>query len=127
MDDFIYRVRPWVITLVLHNWPIMVYCLLIPPLALRAYLRPSRSALLALYGTSLLALGFEYQKHAPAVVRGTTSYLFEIHPEVRALSLLVLLDLLPAAVQLLGAAMIAVAVVRTIRFRRPSEAAFSDD
>jgi hypothetical protein len=83
MDEFLYRARPWANTLVAHNWPVMVCLVLIVLFAVRAYLRPTRSDVLALYGFSILALGFEYYKHARSAVASTVAYLLMANPDQR--------------------------------------------
>ena len=113
MDDFLFRARPWAITLVLHNWPLIVYSALVPLAALRAYLRPTRRALLLLYGLAILALAYEYQKHGVGVARETASYLFsaEANPELRRASQLVLTGVLPLATHLVGLALLVLSAV----------------
>jgi hypothetical protein len=99
MDDFLYRARPWAITLLLHNWPVMLAGALAVPVAVRAYLRPTRRILLVLYGLLGLAFAFEYQKHLAPALRDTARYLFsaEVNPGPRAVSQFVVADLAPAA------------------------------
>jgi hypothetical protein len=115
MDDFEQRIRPWAITLVLHNWPIMVYSLLIPWAAVRAYLRPARSRILLLYGLLILAVTFEYQKHGLTPVHNTITYLFALNPAAREASYLVLLEWLPPAGHILGGALLVLSVVLSPR------------
>jgi hypothetical protein len=104
MDDFLSRASPWAITLVLHNFPAMIYAVLIVWLATRAYLRPSRRSLLLLYGTCVLLFAFEYVKHGTGVARETTNYLFgRPHNLVmRNASQFLALQVLPVAFHILG-------------------------
>lgn len=108
MEDFLFRAKPWAITLVLHNWPVMVTTPLIIWVAVRTYLWPSRRLLEVLYGLLLLTIAFEYQKHGLRVARRTTSYLFspEANPDMRWFSQLVFLDVLPLVLPLAGIVLI---------------------
>jgi hypothetical protein len=103
--DFLYRAEPWARTLVQHNWPIFLLSVLVILTGIQAYWRPSRPALLRLYGCLVLALAFEYQKHLVPVMVETTDYLFseDTNPAVRSLSQLVLVDALPLAIYAWGA------------------------
>ncbi|MGI5835726.1 MAG: hypothetical protein ACOX87_04430 [Chloroflexota bacterium] len=107
MDDFHHRIPPWAITLTLHNWPIMLYSVFGVWAAIRAYLQPNRPALLLLYGFLTLAFAFEYQKHGLEPVRGTLDYVFARLPDWRNAGYLILLDILPIALHLLGFAFLA--------------------
>ena len=113
MEDFLYRVRPWAITLVLHNWPIIIVSAAVPLAALLAYLRPTRRRLLVLYGLIVLAFAFEYQKHGVGVVESTTDYLFSeyANPAARHVSQLVLARALPWMLDGLGLALLLVAAL----------------
>jgi hypothetical protein len=113
MEDLLYRAKPWAITLVWHNWPIMLYAALIVWAALRAYRRPSRPALLFLYGFIVLALAFEYQKHGLPEARITIDYLFSLqfNPGPRHVSHLILVDLTPVAIHLIGFAFLILSIV----------------
>jgi hypothetical protein len=112
MDEFLYRARPWVVTLIAHNWPIMLYAVLTPWAAIYAYLRPSRRRLSLVYGLVVLACVFEYQKHAIPVLRDTTDYLFslETNPGMRRVSQFTLLDVAPVAAYGLGLVLVAAAL-----------------
>jgi hypothetical protein len=113
MDDFLYRARPWAITLVLHNWPLILYAAAIPFAALLAYLQPTRRRLLILYGLLVLAVAFEYQKHGMTVAQSTTDYLFSeyANPTARHISQLVLVQTLPVLLHLLGLALLLVSAL----------------
>ena len=113
MDDFLYRAKPWAITLVLHNWPIILYSAAIPIAALLAYLRPTRRRLLLLFGLLVLALAFEYQKHGVGVVESTIGYLFSeyANPAARRISRLVLVQALPWLLHALGLALLLAAAL----------------
>lgn len=113
MDDFVYRFRPWAITLVLHNWPIMLCSAFVLWAAIRAYQWPSRHAVLRLYGGIMLGAAFEYQKHGVPALVSTLSYLvsLETNPEARALSYLILVDILPIELYLLGVVLLAFSLV----------------
>jgi hypothetical protein len=113
MTEFLYRARPWAITLVEHNWPILLYGLVIAVAAVWAYARPGRRVLLVLYGALGLAFAFEYQKHIAPVLVGTAHYLFsvEVNPGPRALSQFILGDLLPIVFHGLAIAFLVVAAV----------------
>ncbi len=104
MDDFLYRAKPWALTLVLHNWPIILYSAAALLAALLAYSRPTRSRLLLLYGLAVLALAFEYQKHGVPVLHGTIDYLFseEANPAARRIFHLALTQALPWLLHVLG-------------------------
>jgi hypothetical protein len=104
MDDFLYRATPWAITLVLHNWPVMAYAALFPYLALRAYLRPTRRALLCLYGLLMLVFAYEYDKHGTRIAWDTLTYLFsrEHNPVPRYASLVVALRIMPVVLHAFG-------------------------
>jgi hypothetical protein len=104
MDGCLYRARPWAITLVLHNWPVMLYAVGIACAAVNAYLAPNRRRLLLLFGLLTLAFAFEYEKHAVPALRGTTNYLFslEFNPAPRRASQVILLDLAPIAAHAFG-------------------------
>lgn len=115
MEDFLYRARPWVVTLVQHNWPIMIYSVALVWAALRAYLHPSRTSLLLLYGVAMLALAFEYQKHVSNVVENTLDYLFKRNPGALAAGQALLLDALPVALHLMGLALVVLSLARTWR------------
>lgn len=112
LEEFFYRAQPWAATLVLHNWPIMLYGGLSLWVAIHAFLRPTRWALLALYGLLVLSVAFEYQKHGTRILRGTTSYLLDIEGNARMLwiSQLILLDVLPVTFHLLGLALLIAAI-----------------
>jgi hypothetical protein len=86
--------------------------------AVRAYLLSNRPALLLLYGFVLLAGTFEYQKHGVPVLRGTTDYLFEIRPALRASVQFILLDAFPPALYLLGSVFVLLGV-KPGGFRNP--------
>lgn len=111
MADFDQRITPWAITLVMHNWPIMIYSIAVPWAAVRAFLRPSRPALLLLYGLLTLALAFEYQKHGLVTVLITTEYVFALLPAWRDLSQQLLLGALPVAAHLLGGMMVVLSLL----------------
>ncbi len=125
LEDFLYRARPWSITLVLHNWPIMLYSIAILGLAVRTYLRPSRRSLLALYGLWILALAYEYEKHGVSTAIETASYLFSAsaNPELRRLSQFVLLYALPSASRVVGIALLLLSVVLPARLDRRTDTA----
>ena len=117
MEEFTFRVAPWLEVLWLHNWPIMLCSVLIVGTAFRAYLEPSRPVLLFLYGLLILAAAFEYEKHALVAVGGTIDYLLApntntaLHRSVRW----AFLDLLPLAGYLLGALLTFLSVLSTRR------------
>jgi len=110
MDEIVYRAQPWAINLFLHNWPVMLYSVLVLWAGARAYLRPSRPAVLLLYGALVLVLAFEYAKHGLVVVRDTTAYLF-VDPPLRQMSQFFLIDVLPLAIYALGIALVFISVV----------------
>jgi hypothetical protein len=113
MSEFLERAQPWVITLVLHNWPVMLYSLVAVFAAIRAYVSPNRHTILFLYGAIILVLVYEYEKHGRATVLDTTSYLFsqEVNPVARDLSQQLLLTVAPVTIRLIGFAMIVGSVV----------------
>lgn len=127
MDDFIYRATPWAITLILHNWLILLCSVLIVWAAARAFLRPTRRALLLLYGLLLLAGAFEYEKHGVEVARGTTGYLFSVehNPALRSLSRAFFVEVLPPALYATSATLLGLAMAPGIwaglkRWQRPT-------
>jgi uncharacterized membrane protein YqhA len=75
VNDFLWRFIPWLVTLVQHNWPVILGVPLIIWAAIYAYLSPSRPRLLALYGFAVLTLTYEYQKHLAEVLVRTINYL----------------------------------------------------
>lgn len=113
MEDFVYRARPWAITLARHNWPLVVYGTAFLWAAVRVYRRPSRRGLLYLFGFLSLIVAFEYQKHGVRVANQTTSYLFSTYanPSLRRLSKLILVDAMPVALYLIGCSMLILAMV----------------
>jgi hypothetical protein len=113
IDDIVYRARPWLVTLVLHNWPVLLYAAAIPWVAIYALWRPGRRPLLLLYGLATLALAFEYEKHGLSVMRETTSYLFPLSSAsaVRRVSQMLLLDVMPLAMRVAGAALVLLAAI----------------
>ncbi len=104
MEEFLYRARPWAVTFIAHNWPVLVYALTIPWAALHAFLRPSRRTLLFLYSLLLLTFAFEFEKHGVRIMLDTTNYLFsvETNPAPRFLSQWLLAEVAPTAAHLLG-------------------------
>ena len=132
MEEFLDRAVPWAITLVLHNWPVMLYTLIAAVTAVRAYIDPSRPILLFLYGTILLIIAYEYEKHGRGAIIGTTDYLFslEVNHHLRAGSQWLLLDVLPVGMRILGFGQIIGSIVlREIQMRqrsRPRRAIFVD-
>ncbi len=106
VDDLMHRAWPWALTLVLHNWPIMLYSVLIGGMAVWTYQWPTRRAVLVLYGLLLLAFAFEYQKHFAAVLVRTTDYLFSVqyNPELRAVSRFLLMTFAPIGLHAAGVA-----------------------
>lgn len=108
LEEFLYRAQPWAATLVLHNWPIMLYGGLSLWVAACAFLRPTRWALLALYGLLVLSVAFEYQKHGTRILSGTIDYLldFEGNAGMLWISQFIFLSALPATFQLLGLALL---------------------
>jgi hypothetical protein len=127
MAEVMARAGPWAITLLLHNWPVLLYAGLAGCSAVGAYLRPSRPALRLLYGSLLLGAAFEYEKHGLRVVRGTTHYLLETEPALLATSRLLLIDLAPAAIYLAGLALVLSTaagprLIRRLRGRQQADA-----
>jgi uncharacterized membrane protein len=108
MDEFLWRARPWAVTLVLHNWPLLLGLPLILLAALRAFAQPTRRSLLLLYGVSLLVIAFEYQKHVVPSLRSTTTYLFssEANSIPRMISQAILVGAMPGFLTMLGAALL---------------------
>lgn len=129
MGDFLWRAEPWARTLVAHNWPIMVLSVLVLWIAIRAYLRPSRRALLLLYGLVALAIAFEYQKHGTVVIGRTADYLFgaESTAGARRIARLLLVDALPPIVYVLGATLVATALAPIPRRRERWTAFYRND
>lgn len=117
MDDFNYRITPWAITLVLHNWPIMLCSALVLWAAIRAYRRPAQPTLLLLYGFAALGLAFEYQKHGLDAVKDTVDYVFARGPNFRDAARLILLQYLPTIGYLLGIALLARSLAMSWRSR----------
>ncbi len=115
MDDFWYRIPPWATTLVLHNWPVMLWPALAIWAAVRAYLRPGRPILLFLYGSVILTVAFEYQKHGLGPVESTIYYVFARGPNVRDVLATVMVDWLPVAMNVFGFALLALSVVTSRR------------
>ena len=104
MAEFLDRAQPWATTLILHNWPVLLYTVLAAIAATWALIRPARSTLLILYGAIILIVGFEYEKHGTATIINTTSYLFsvEVNPIPRVLSRRLLLEVVPISMQVIG-------------------------
>ena len=128
MSEFLERAHPWAVTLVLHNWPVMLYSLVAVLAATRAYIRPHRYTLLFLYGTVLLIIAYEYEKHGRATILDTTSYLFslEVNPDARSVVQLLLLDVVPVLLRVLGFALIGGSIIlRELQARRRSRVARS--
>lgn len=64
------------ITLVSHNWPIMLALGLSLVFAVRAYRRPDRARVCWLLSAVLLGLAYEYQKHVAGVLHEAIDFLF---------------------------------------------------
>jgi hypothetical protein len=128
MDEFLYRARPWAITLFLHNWPVMLAGTLAVLAAVRTYLRPSRRRLLVLYSLLGFVFAFEYQKHLAPALRDTARYLFsaEVNPGPRVVSQFVVADLAPAALYFIAVVLLLAVAPwwwRRSAGRAPAEAA----
>jgi len=104
LGDFLYRADPWAILLVQHNWLIFLLSALVLWTGYQVYRRPSRPALLRLYGCLLLAFAFEYQKHVAHMFLQATDYLFgaDSTAGARSLSQVILIDILPVALYAWG-------------------------
>lgn len=102
--EFLERAHPWAVTLVSHNWPVMVYTLVALGAAVWALLHPARKSVLFLYGACLLVLAYEYEKHGRETIILTTEYLFslEVNATARVVSRWLLLDLVPLVLQVTG-------------------------
>jgi hypothetical protein len=122
MEEFVFRARPWATLLIQHNWPILLYGALGLVAAVWAYLRPSRRAVLTLYGLLGLAFAFEYQKHVGPALRGTMRYLFsaEVNPLPRAVSQLIVADVAPVALYAAAGALLLAAAAPWRLRRRPA-------
>jgi len=108
MQEILDRAQPWATTLILHNWPVLVYATIAVCAAIWSLVRPTRARVLVLYGAILLVLAFEYQKHGTATIVGTTTYLFslEVNPGLRTTSQWFLLLIVPAIAQFVGFALL---------------------
>jgi hypothetical protein len=104
MAEFLERAQPWAITLIDHNWPVMIYALVAGGAASWADRRPARKSVLFLYGACLLVIAYEYEKHGRETILGTTEYLFsvEVNARARVVSRWLLLDLVPLLMQVSG-------------------------
>lgn len=113
MAEVLERAQPWAFTLVAHNWPVLMYSIAAIVSAVLAYRAPSRPRILFLYGTILLILGFEYEKHAVATIVETTSYLFSVekNPWMRSWSQWLLVSAAPDVLHALGVAAMATSVL----------------
>lgn len=65
----------WLIVLVSHNWPVMLAVLATALSAVAAWRRPSRRSLALLYGSALLVLAYEYNKHIGPTLQDAANYL----------------------------------------------------
>lgn len=111
MDAFLHRAPSWLLTLLTHNWPLLLYMPLICWAAARAYLQPSRPHVLLLYGAMVLILAFEYSKHGTPVVQATSNYLFGELEGARSLSQFLLVDILAPCSHLVGIVLILLAAL----------------
>ncbi|HEX2923860.1 MAG TPA: hypothetical protein VHS28_07530 [Chloroflexota bacterium] len=128
MGDFLYRAEPWIITLVLHNWPVMIYLVLIVWSALNALLRPSRPALLLLYGLLILAVTWEYQKHGIRPIGGTIDYLLlEVNPDLHSVLQQAILYVLPVVANLIGLGLLVTSLLLSIRHRLKTRGAIDSN
>lgn len=118
MDDFDIRIVPWAITLFEHNWPIMADSSILLWAAVRAYQRPTRQAVLLVYGVFALAFGFEYQKHALGSIADTIEYVFAHSSSLRDTARLVLMDGIPLTAYIFGAAVVVVCAVLSVVRKR---------
>jgi len=128
MNELLERAGPWAVLLVQHNWPVIMYVVVAVVVAWRAYLAPRRHTLLFLYGTVLLIVAYEYQKHALPTVVHTTDYLFseEVNPGARSLSQSLLVDLGPSLLRVVGCVLIlGAAALRERAYRRSAHRARS--
>jgi hypothetical protein len=102
MGAFVDRAPAWVVTLLMHNWPLLLYVPFTCWWAIRAYLHPSRPRLLLVYAGLLLVAAFEYAKHGTRVVQETTDYLLGELPSARLVSQFLFIQLLPISGHLFG-------------------------
>lgn len=65
----------WLIVLTGHNWPVMLAALSMLISAILAWRSPTRRRLALLYGSSLLALAYEYDKHIGPQLQDAANYL----------------------------------------------------
>jgi hypothetical protein len=87
----IHYVLGWTIVLISHNWPLLLSGSLLLACAITAWRQPNRRRLAALYGSALLALAYEYDKHIGPQLQDAANYLlmFELLPLNRPVWLLV--------------------------------------
>jgi hypothetical protein len=123
VTEILDRAQPWAVTLILHNWPVMVYGLVTAGAAVWALLHPARPSVLFLYGAALLVLGYEYEKHGRETILDTTGYLFslEVNPAARVVSRWLLLEFAPLLMQVSGFALLGGSLVlRRRELRKPA-------
>jgi len=66
----------YTITLINHNWPIVLALLLALIFGVRLYLQPSRVRVCWLFGALLFVLGYEYDKHVADELHRAIDFLF---------------------------------------------------
>lgn len=117
MTFFGAEVPNWAAELVMHNWPVMLFSLGTAVAAVAAYLRPSRSTVLLLYGFLMLTAGFEYEKHGLRPVGGVFESLFEGSAQGRSLARSVAIGVLPPVMYAAGVVLLASSATMALRRR----------